>query len=411
MLPLSTFNAGPRPATATALALAAGCLLLEYARRRIAPKAKIIPSPLKRVVPAPASETQRLPYPPDALPGGRDVDTPYGSIRVFEWGPADGARVLFIPGISTPVVALGDLGHDLADRGYRVMLFDLFGRGYSDAPGDLPYDARLYVSQLLLVLASSPLPWTAAPGFHLVGYSLGGGLGVAFARYLPRAVRSLTLVAGGGLVRRRHVGWRSWLYYSSGLLPEALVRWLVRRRIRPSAAAAGGGEAPTLRDGAARATDIMTAEATREVSGDGDANGGKGFNSTMLSKRRPGVTVASVVRWQIDNHPGFLPAFMSSFRCSPIYAPQGDWNVLRDILEAKRDCQANGISTPGLDHGKVHFVLGKDDAVIVKDEIIEDATAVLGRDGVEFTVLPGGHELPMNSSTIVAHAMEQFWSQ
>lgn len=44
----------------------------------------------------------RLPYPPDVLPGRRDVDSPYGSIRVYEWGPEDGRKVLMIPGIATP---------------------------------------------------------------------------------------------------------------------------------------------------------------------------------------------------------------------------------------------------------------------------------------------------------------------
>lgn len=64
-----------------------------------------------------------LPYLPDALPGARDVETPYGSIRVYEWGPENGERVLFVHGISTPIVALGDLGHEMVARGYRVMMF------------------------------------------------------------------------------------------------------------------------------------------------------------------------------------------------------------------------------------------------------------------------------------------------
>lgn len=84
-----------------------------------------LPSPAKTVVlpTLPAQDLQNLPYPPNALPGGRDVETPYGSIRVYEWGPEDGERVLFVHGISTPVVALGDLGHELVGRGYRVMMF------------------------------------------------------------------------------------------------------------------------------------------------------------------------------------------------------------------------------------------------------------------------------------------------
>jgi hypothetical protein len=70
-----------------------------------------------------AEEIESLPYPPDIFPGGKDVSTPYGSIRVFEWGPEAGEKVLLLHGISTPAIALGDLAHELVGKGYRVMLF------------------------------------------------------------------------------------------------------------------------------------------------------------------------------------------------------------------------------------------------------------------------------------------------
>lgn len=76
-------------------------------------------------------------------------------------------------------MTLTHIAHGLVERGCRVLLFDLFGRGYSDGVGDLPHDERLYVSQALCVLASSELAWTGHgedEGFHLVGYSLGGGI-------------------------------------------------------------------------------------------------------------------------------------------------------------------------------------------------------------------------------------------
>lgn len=66
------------------------------------------------------------PLPNDVLPGARDVASPYGSIRVYEWGPEDGPKVLFVHGITTPCIALGGVAHALADRGCRVMLFDLY---------------------------------------------------------------------------------------------------------------------------------------------------------------------------------------------------------------------------------------------------------------------------------------------
>ena len=82
----------------------------------------IIESP-RNALPPTASEFADLPYPPDVLPGARDVDSPYGSLRVYEWGPEEGRKVLFIHGISTPCIALGALAHGLVERGCRVMLF------------------------------------------------------------------------------------------------------------------------------------------------------------------------------------------------------------------------------------------------------------------------------------------------
>jgi hypothetical protein len=86
-------------------------------------KPKVIPSPREKVLQLSAEEGTILPYPLDALPGGRDVESPYGSIRVYEWGPEDGDKILLIHGISTPCIALTDLAHKLVGKGCRVMLF------------------------------------------------------------------------------------------------------------------------------------------------------------------------------------------------------------------------------------------------------------------------------------------------
>ena len=77
---------------------------------------------MARVTVLPALNEQglaSLAYPPDAFPGARDVDSPYGTLRVYEWGPADAGKVLFIHGISTPCLALGrdqDLVKRILDR-------------------------------------------------------------------------------------------------------------------------------------------------------------------------------------------------------------------------------------------------------------------------------------------------------
>lgn len=68
----------------------------------------IIRSPRATLLPhLSEDEIANLPYAPEILPGARDVTSPYGTVRVYEWGPEDGRKVLLVHGISTPCVALG----------------------------------------------------------------------------------------------------------------------------------------------------------------------------------------------------------------------------------------------------------------------------------------------------------------
>ncbi|KAM0282834.1 hypothetical protein ACHAQH_002838 [Verticillium albo-atrum] len=335
-----------------------------------------------------ALRRDELPYPPDHLPGGRDVDTPYGSLRVYEWGPKAGEKVLLLHGIGTPCIALGEMARELADRGHRVMLFDFFGRGYSDSPTDIPHDARLYNTQLHLALASSPLPWSGADAFHLVGYSLGGAIAASFARYMPHALRSLVLVAPAGLVRPRHVSRTSRLLYSTGVLPEPLLRWLVRRRLQPPAA-------------------VDPEAVVDDADGESDATGGSTFDNALLDPTRPDLTVSRVMRWQLATHPGFVPTYRSTIRWAPIYGQgEAEWKPLCGILAERRE----GREEKGLKGGRVCFVVGETDPVIVAGELEQDARRVLGEDAVEMRVVKGaGHEVGITRGREVAGIAVRYW--
>ncbi|KAM0335596.1 hypothetical protein ACHAQA_000644 [Verticillium albo-atrum] len=335
-----------------------------------------------------ALQRNELPYPPDLLPGGRDVDTPYGSLRVYEWGPETGEKVLLLHGIGTPCIALGEMARELVDRGHRVMLFDFFGRGYSDSPTDLPHDARLYNTQLHLALSSSSLPWSGANAFHLVGYSLGGGIAASFARYAPHTLRSLVLVAPGGLIRPRHVSRTSRVLYSTGLLPEPLLRWLVRRRLQPPAAV----DPDTVVD---------------DAEGESDATGGSSFDHALLDPTRPDLRVSRVIGWQLATHPGFVSAYRSTIRWGPIYGQgEREWKPLRGILADRRE----GREEKGLKGGRVCFIIGETDPVIVAGELEQDARQVLGEDAVEVRVVQGaGHEVIITRGREVAGLAVQYW--
>ncbi|ROV97541.1 hypothetical protein VSDG_04635 [Cytospora chrysosperma] len=353
----------------------------------------ILPSPLRTLVPALSPEQRsELLYPPDFFPGARDVPTPYGSIRCYEFGPAEGRKVLLVHGISTSCMTLTHIAHGLAERGCRVLLFDLFGRGFSDGVGDLPFDERLFVSQALLALASSELAWTgqgADDGFHLLGYSLGGGIAVHLAATLPRVVKSLILFAPAGMIREENFGTAARLVFRSGWLPEKLVEAMTRWRLRKPIAAAArrkpsrgrGGDGPPAEAPHMPGEQAIEAAVTSEIADGSD----RGLPNAL--QRR----VLKHVNWQVANHQGFVPAFMSTLRYAPMIKQHDTWRKL-----AAREPKTT------------LFVFGEGDGVVSDEDYREDVLPLVG--GEEHVCwpkpLPGAHDFPM---THPEQALEQIW--
>lgn len=434
-----------RPAV-TAAAVASSLLAAALIRQALAAtttmassssRQAILPSPRSTLLPhLSPTALSLLPYPPDALPGARDVLTPYGTVKVFEFGPATGERVLLLPGLSTPCITLGNLATSLAARGFRVMLFDYFGRGWSDTPDPdgTDHDERLYMTQILCVLASSETSWLgdAAPpagsrgsssgGFHLVGYSFGGGLAVSFASYLPRVVRSVTLIAPGGLMPWSGNSWRTrMLYFTRGLLPDAILHHLVRKRFEPAVPASSLSDDDDDDDNQA-AMLVEQAEL-----------GSDPFDSAVVATRKRGggdkrdvkVTVADIMAWQLRHHQGFVPAVMSAFRYGPIHERFEEWGRLGDFLAAarRRHCGQNGTESinhqerrhtaaenpAGLLNGKVLLVLGDSDPIVTEKFLVPEMKRVLGEDAVEVVVLDAGHEVAITKGLDIANAAIKFW--
>ena len=87
----------------------------------------VIPSPRDSLLPTlTAARKAMLPYPPNLIPGARDVATPHGTMRVYEWGPTEGRKVLFVHRDTTPIPILLPIAKALVDRGCRVMMFGGF---------------------------------------------------------------------------------------------------------------------------------------------------------------------------------------------------------------------------------------------------------------------------------------------
>lgn len=52
---------------------------------------------------------------------------------------------------------------------------------------------------------------------------------------------------------------------------------------------------------------------------------------------------------------------------------------------------------------------GRNDALIVQDELVPDATEMLGADNVKFQFLDAGHELPVTKSEQIVGRIWDFW--
>ncbi|THH07929.1 hypothetical protein EW146_g9158 [Bondarzewia mesenterica] len=135
-------------------------------------------------------------YSEDFYDGGAYVSLPFGrrTVRrliIF----STHVKVVLIHGLSVPAMIWRDVAPALASRGYRVLLYDLYGRGYSDAP-QVTYDASLYATQLALLMQH--VKWDKA---FIAGVSMGGGIAAAFNHHFPHLVDGkVALIASAGLI-------------------------------------------------------------------------------------------------------------------------------------------------------------------------------------------------------------------
>jgi pimeloyl-ACP methyl ester carboxylesterase len=285
--------------------------------------------------------------------------------------------VLLVHGISTPCLSLGAVADGLVAKGCRVMLFDLWGRGYSDSCSDLKHDDRLYATEILLAVTSSSLSWTGGPngGFSIIGYSLGGGIAASFTSFFPEMIKSLVLLAPSGIIRPEHMSFRSRFLYSVGIVPEAFLQWLVWKTLKD-------GSKPRKASGPKiDAGDALTAEMQSN-----DSN--PLYNNSVTTLHR-NVSVEAAVAWQLDEHKGFVHSFMSSIRFSPITGQ--DWTKL------------------GLRKDKTLIIAGVRDPIIIAAELKKDAEEFLGVEKVEWKAIDGAHDFPVTNADEVANEIWQFW--
>ena len=123
---------------------------------------------------------------------GRFVKLAAGLTHYQIGGPPDGKTVLLIPGFSTPYNVWDPTYDGLTQAGFRVLRYDLFGRGWSDRPS-ARYDVNFFIQQVVGLLDALEIRGPV----DVAGLSMGGPLAVTFAARYPERVRRVLLFDPG----------------------------------------------------------------------------------------------------------------------------------------------------------------------------------------------------------------------
>ncbi len=107
---------------------------------------------------------------------------------------ANGETIVMLHGLYIPHFMFAQNAEALAAAGYRVLLPDLFGHGFSDRPTE-SYDQAFFEREVreLLVATEVDKP------FYLMGQSTGGMAATLYASHHPDQIKGLMLIVPAGL--------------------------------------------------------------------------------------------------------------------------------------------------------------------------------------------------------------------
>jgi len=125
---------------------------------------------------------------------GQFVQLSDGQIH-YQWlGDKTGEVVVLLHGVSVPSYVFAQSADALVESGFRVLLFDHFGHGFSDRPA-ADYGATFFRRQTIDLFDQLNL----SDPVHVVGYSMGGVIAIDFAARHPERLKSLSLIAPAGI--------------------------------------------------------------------------------------------------------------------------------------------------------------------------------------------------------------------
>ncbi|KIY66707.1 alpha/beta-hydrolase [Cylindrobasidium torrendii FP15055 ss-10] len=162
-------------------------------------------------------------YPVDIYPGVHWAELPRGRVHYWIFGPQNGKKVVLVSGYSAPAFIWRHVAPRIAESGCRVLVYDLYGRGYSDSPVS-HYDLGLFTEQLALLMQY--INWQSAT---LVGLSMGGAIVAGMVNQFPHLVDSqVVLIASTGLIETAPRG----LNFRTSRLMRTLAEKTFVRRVR-----------------------------------------------------------------------------------------------------------------------------------------------------------------------------------
>ena len=208
-----------------------------------------------------------------------------------------------------------------------------------------------------------------------------------FANAFPHLVSSLVLLAPAGVIRAESFGTATRLVFSSGLVPVRLLAALTRRRLQKPIASSrikkpsrdkSRTKEPGNDDKSEDFVDAAAKEAADPVDG-----------AVQPLERR----VMNYVKWMVQYHDGFVPAFMSSIRYAPLIGQHESWRQLA-----------------GRAPGTTAVFLAAADEIVDSEDYRQDALPLAGgEENVRWKVLPGGHNFVMTHLGEIMFEIDAFW--
>lgn len=125
------------------------------------------------------------------LPGSF-IALPSGVTHYEEGGDPNGKPIVLVHGFSVPYFIYDPTFEFLSKQGFRVLRYDLIGRGFSDRP-KAKYNAAFFVKQLKELLDALKYE-----NINLVGLSMGGVVTASFIAAYPGYISRYVLIDPSG---------------------------------------------------------------------------------------------------------------------------------------------------------------------------------------------------------------------